>query len=387
MKKINFIVLSLFTCALFNPILAQTNNPNCAILNIKHVGQTSSYSSEIIGNITRREFSKLGIYEILYAQDIEPLISNEGKNGQNPFDCYSKQCLTNIGKKVGVEKMLSGQIEELKDGTIISFRIIDVKNNKVENSITKEFLKLEDQLKNMIIITLREMMGLENDKELERLLIKEFSRESYINNNGINSLNLSGTRMGVVTLLGSNKEIIKLPESQGGFDASPFFFNFGYQFEKQYLNQGRIQGLFEFIPSVTGLEQGLFIPSLTVLHGIRDNKSGFEFAFGPTFGVTPIATGYYDNDNEWNLEAEWDNQQPFNPTDTVSTPNPYPIETRLDSRGEYQLSTGFLIGMGFSLKSGNINIPINIYTVFQKKSLRTGISIGLNNSKKTRTYF
>ena len=56
-----------------------------------------------------------------------------------------------------------------------------------------------------------------------------------------------------------------------------FVTQFGYQFETQYLNQGRVQGLFEFIPTITGLEQGLILPSMTVLHGLRDNKTGIEF--------------------------------------------------------------------------------------------------------------
>jgi hypothetical protein len=178
---------------------------------------------------------------------------------------------------------------------------------------------------------------------------------------------------------------MKLSESEGGFESAPIFFNFGYQFESQYLNQGRVQGLFEFIPSVTGLEQGLTIPSLTILHGIRDNHTGFEFAFGPTFGFAPYASGYYDDNNKWNLEHEWEEQQ-YNPNDTNQQilPNPYQIVKRLDSRGEYELTTGFLIGLGFSIKSGTINIPVNFYTVLQQKSMRAGISLGINARKNKR---
>lgn len=384
MKTPNFILLAII-CFFISSLNAQSNKPNCAVLNINQVG-VFNYSSEILGNITRREFSKLGIYEILYAQDIKPLISGNNPNDTSPFDCYSKQCLVESGKKIGADKMLSGQIEQMKDAIIISFRVIDVNSNSVEASTTKEFLNFNDQLKNMIILTLNEMMGLENDKELEDLLIKKFSRENYINNKGINRLNLSGTRMGIVTMLGSNKKIIKLPEAQGGFDAIPVFFNFGYQFESQYLNQGRVQGLFEFIPSITGLEQGMAMPSITILHGIRDNISGFEFAFGPTFSFAPSASGYYDENNKWHLEKEWVESQ-YIPNDTAQqeiAPNPYNIVTRLDSRGEYSLTTGFLIGMGFSIKSGEINIPVNLYTVLQKNSMRAGISIGINARKNRK---
>lgn len=364
---------------------AQTDKPNCAILNIKQVG-VFNYSSEILGNITRREFSKLDIYEILYSEDIKYITNNDSLSNPKPFECYSKQCLVRTGKVLDADKMLSGQVEQMRDAIIISFRIIDVKNNTIEYSATKEFLNINNQLKNMIILTLREMMGMEVDKELEDLLVKKFSRENYINNSGINRLNLSGTRMGVVYMFGSNSEIIKKSEGEGGFEAEPVFFNFGYQFESQYLNQGRVQGLFEFIPSITGLEQGLAMPSITILHGIRDNKSGFEFAFGPSFGMAPIASGYYDSNDKWHLESEWNEQQVNILDSNIIEPaaNPYPIVTRLDNRGKYQLTTGFLIGMGFSIKSGEINIPVNIYTVLQKRSMRAGISLGINARKRKK---
>jgi len=379
MKKIHFLTLLLISC-FTSKLKAQVQQPNCAILNIRYTGYSNQQSSQLLGNLTRREFSKLDVYQILYAEDIKPLIkTDEGE--PKPFDCYSKQCLVRLGKKIESDKMLSGQVEHLRDAIIISFRIINVKTNRIENSITKEFLNLEDQMKNMVIITLREMMGLENDKDLEKLLVKKFSRENYINNQGVNSLNLSGTRIGTAALIGSNRDIIRLPESEGGFDATPIFFNFGYQFEKQYLNQGRLQGLFEFIPSITGLEQGLFIPSLSILHGIRDNKTGFEFAFGPSIGVIQTAQGFFNENNEWRLASEF--QAPENPDGSISSEeNPFPIVTRLDSRGDFKLTAGFLLGVGFSLKSGDINIPVNLFSVFQKDALRVGISFGINNSRR-----
>ena len=54
----------------------------------------------------------------------------------------------------------------------------------------------------------------------------------------------------------------------GGFDAYPAMFQFGYQFEKQYLNEGNFQALFEFIPMISGLEQNTFIPSFTLMNGL-----------------------------------------------------------------------------------------------------------------------
>ena len=372
MKKIRTII-AITTLAFSSNFYAQTNlKQTCAVLDIDIVGSTTLTPSTA-GNLTRRELSNLGIYEVAYHQDIEDVIK---KNKINLAECYSISCLIEAGKSINTDKVLSGYIERAAGNIIISFREIEVKTGNITRSKSKEYQDLPEQIKNMVILTLKEMYDYtgtmqeqETDKEMIKLLAQDMSRDSYINNNGNKRLNLSGTRMGFVTILGDNKDILKAPEAEGGFDASPTMFQFGYQFETQYLNSGRLQGLFEFIPSVTGLEQGLFLPSMTILHGIRDNKTGIEFAFGPTVGLIKKVNGYYD-DGVWHLQKEWN--------DTANA-NPNPIISRLDSRGEITLNPGFVIAAGFSIKSGSLNVPVNAFAVMQKKAFRVGISFGINS--------
>ena len=139
MKTVNLILLTHFL--LFSNLKAPTEKPNCAVLNINQVG-VYNYSSEIIGNITRREFSKLGMYEILYAQDIKPLVE-DGDN--NPFECYSKQCLIESGKKIGASKMLSGQIEQMKDAKT---------TGKAAKKMTVSYLKNSNKGRMLVSLTL-----------------------------------------------------------------------------------------------------------------------------------------------------------------------------------------------------------------------------------------
>lgn len=348
--------------------------PTCTVLNIQVKGDQMVSSSEA-GNITRHLMNKINVYTVTYDQDINYVLKEESSDlGKNStYDCYSIQCLEEVGKLLKSDKMLSGYVERIRGNIIVSFREFDVESSKITNSISREYKDIPTELKNMVLLTLQEMYGVEREKQLIDYLTQINSREGVPNNPDVKRLNHSGVRMGVVHILGDNGEILKRPTGQGGYDASATLFQFGYQFETQYLNQGRVQGLFEFIPTITGLEQGLFLPSLTVLHGLRDNKSGLEFAFGPTFGVSRVAKGFFDND-EWKLRTEWDKEGS----------NPNPIVTRLDSRGNVTLNAGFLFGVGFSFKSGDLNIPVNLFTVMQKKSFRVGVSFGFNakgNSK------
>ncbi len=342
--------------------------PSCTVLNIQAKGEQMVSSAEA-GNITRHLMNKLSVYTIMYDQDINYALTQKstGLGEKITYDCYSIQCLEKAGKLLNSDKMLSGYIERIRGNIIVSFREFDLSSTKITNSISREYKDIPAESKNMILLTLQEMYGIEREKQMIDYLTQINSREGVPNNPNVKRLNHSGVRMGVVHILGENGDILKKPREQGGYDASATLFQFGYQFETQYLNQGRVQGLFEFIPTITGLEQGLFLPSLTVLHGLRDNKSGLEFAFGPTFGFSRVSKGYFD-DNQWKLRTEWDQEGD----------NPNPIVTRLDSRGNVTLNAGFLFGVGFSLKSGDLNIPINLFTVMQKKSFRVGLSFGFN---------
>ena len=135
------------------------------------------------------------------------------------------------------------------------------------------------QVQSMISITLKKMFDVEVAQDIYDKLTKPFDYENAINTPEATKLNLNGPRMGVVLFSGEVADIYKAPKSSGGLDAVPVLFQFGYQFEVNYINEGNFQALFEFIPLITGLDQGLFIPSLTLLNGLRSSRNGLEFCF------------------------------------------------------------------------------------------------------------
>ena len=181
---------------------------------------------------------------------------------------------------------------------------------------------------------------------------------------------LNGPRMGATFFTGEQAKRIKAPNSLGGADAIPLMFQFGYQFETSYLNQGGLQALFEFIPIVTGLDQGLIIPSVTVLHGLRSNRSGYEFAFGPSVSLTTVGEGFYMENGDWTLLKDW---QLANPDGTAPA-----TVNRFDTRGKPSLTSSFVFAFGKSFKSGRMNIPINVFAIPNKNGTRFGLSLGFN---------
>lgn len=282
--------------------------------------------------------------------------------------CKTNQCLVGYGKKMKAEKVLFGYLENLGDKMVVSFQLFDVKTEMVEKNLVKEFLNISAESGRMIEITLNEMFGIPNQQEIVTKLTKKDDFENTINSPYKVRLRADGPRMGFTHFTGENGAILKDKVSNGGYNVLPTLFQFGYQFEKQYLNEGNFQALAEFIPMVTGFDQGLFIPSFTLMNGLRSNKSGWEIAFGPTFSVANKAYGYY-KDGVWTI-ADGET-----PADAV-------IEERMDKRGVTKLNTSFVIAAGKTIKSGKLNLPINIYVVPSRTGVRYGISFGFNSKNR-----
>ena len=338
--------------------------PNMAVVSLDSKIKGVSHGS--LGNITRNELVKLDLFNVFQRYDLEEALANKGIEDAQ---CFTKSCLLDIGQQVGADIMLSGSVERYSSHIIVSLRTLDVERKAMDLNIVVEYLDLEDHLPSMIGLTLRKMFGLTVDEELLRKLTDAHDYSSSVNVPDVTRLSLSGPRMGLVTILGKDGDILTGDKQSGGYDAWPILTQFGYQFEVSYLNAGSVQALFEFVPMISGLEQGLFIPNVSILHGIRSNISGLEFAFGPIFSLTKKAKGFY-YEGQWHLESdEWrpGNEEVF-------------IEKRLDRRGKLNLDTGLVLSVGKSFKSGKVNFPVNIVSVLKKSGIRIGLSFGFNSA-------
>ena len=96
------------------------------------------------------------------------------------------------------------------------------------------------------------------------------------------TVNLAGPRFGGTFL---SEGVVKKLETSSGTEINPFVTQFGWQFEKQfYAPKSGPTALTEAVVLLGGMEQGIVIPSLSWLVGLR-TREGAEFAIGPN--ITP----------------------------------------------------------------------------------------------------
>ncbi len=367
MKTQNFFFsLCLFVAInMINVMKSVQAQEKLAVMNI--YTNLSGYNAVSMGNLYRIQMAKYNQYSVIDRWDMNTLISEKKINA----DCNNTQCLTEIGKVIGATNMVTGSVESYSNNTImITIRLIDVDSAKAVKTVITDYIYNPKEIVAMIDLSVRELLGMSVDVNLKTKLT---DKNAFASSQNVRSgrLNASGPRIGMTVLTGDFAKTMQRPQQLGGFDGYPAMFQFGYQMEAQYLNEGAFQALFEFIPMISGLDQSLFIPSFTLMNGLRNNRNGWEFAFGPTIVLNKTAKGYF-SEGEWHLASDWND----------SIPNPNYIVSRTDSRGDYQLSSGFVFAFGKTFKSGNLNIPINMYVIPSKEGIRFGASFGYNSKNR-----
>ena len=99
---------------------------------------------------------------------------------------------------------------------------------------------------------------------------------------------LSGPRMGFTVLSPKTLDYA----SSEGLDIQPFITQFGWQFERRFFSTPNgPEGVFAFVPLLGGAEQGVLIPSLSWLTGLR-TASGMEFAAGPNVTLSGVGIAF-----------------------------------------------------------------------------------------------
>ena len=125
---------------------------------------------------------------------------------------------------------------------------------------------------------------------------------------------LSGPRVGAtVVTAGSASDFIQndlmMPGDDGwGNSSTALITQYGWQLETRFIESEEVSGLVEWVFLVGGMERGLFLPSVSSLFGMRA-KSGFEGAIGPNLSLTGV---------------------------------------------------GMVLALGYTFKTGNLNVPINL---------------------------
>ena len=121
--------------------------PTIAVLNIATKGLVQD--AQAMGYLVRLELEKTGVYSVMDRYEVADVVAKA------PFSvdsCFSKTCLVDIGRHLGVAKMMSGSAERFGEKIVITLRLIDVASGTIEKSEATEYLNLPEVQK-MVVMT------------------------------------------------------------------------------------------------------------------------------------------------------------------------------------------------------------------------------------------
>ncbi|MEX2484424.1 MAG: hypothetical protein WED10_07690 [Brumimicrobium sp.] len=338
-------------------------------------------SREIVAKLIQIELIKLDMYKVYDEFDIQ-----EGVDSDERFtkDCYGKNCLIDLGKAVGVDYIVSTSLLGFGGKTVISIKIIDISTGNIVKNDVKEFIEDKSKVQRMLQVLIRQIHNIEMHPEVVARITHD---DQPIIKKNVGRVNNSGPRVGYSLLTGDLKEFAERPESQGGLDIYPGVSMIGYQIEKQYIGTENFSALGELMFTVSGLEQGVAIPSITVMNGLRFGKAGWEFAFGPGFGIKRMSKGFYDEQGLYGRAGDYWTEREFNdsehynydPETGEETEPAYDITKNTDNRGDiWSVNTRWVMAVGRTFRAGGLNIPVNVFYSSMKNSGMVGLSVGFN---------
>ena len=139
---------------------------------------------------------------------------------------------------------------------------------------------------------------------------------------------LSGPRFGVTVL---SDGIVEKLRDDSDIDVGSLVTQFGWQFEKRFASgDNGLTPVTEWVLLLGGLEQGVALPSLTWLAGLR-TRNGTEFGVGPN--LTPVGVA-------------------------------------------------LAVAAGVTLRSGSLNFPVNLAVVPSKSGVRVSVLTGFNMRRR-----
>jgi hypothetical protein len=344
-----------------------------ALPNIENI----EVSREIVAKLIQIELIKIETYKVYDEFDMQEAMQQNKKFEEN---CYGKNCLTELGKQIKADYILSSSLLSFGNRIVVTMKIMDIHTTEVVKTNVMEFVDQKDEIQRMMRMLIRHM----HDIAVHPETMSKIAHDSKpVVKTDVYEIDNTGPRIGYSLFSGELHEFATRDSRQGGLDIFPGATLIGYQFEKQYIGTENFSALGEILVTVSGLEQGVAIPSITLMHGIRFGKGGWELAFGPGFGLAQKSEGFFDTEGVYGNQGKyWTLNEFQNSTfyDSEIMNDPaYEVDEYLDNRSNtFRLNTRFVLAAGRTFQMGALNVPVNIFYSNMRNSGMIGLSVGFN---------
>jgi hypothetical protein len=128
---------------------------NIAVLDMKSMG-VGDHVAQLLTEKLRSEFFSTGTYNVMNREDMSKVMTE--RDFQRSEECDTPECFAEIGRMLGVEKIVTGSIGKLGSTYSLTLKQIDIESSKNEKIINLSEKCEEDHLFKMITDASRQLM-------------------------------------------------------------------------------------------------------------------------------------------------------------------------------------------------------------------------------------
>lgn len=131
--KISYTLLLIFSLFLIVP---GQQKDKIAILTLKNSNGVSVGETEIISDRLRNDFFKTGRVDVMERDQMQSILKEQGL--QQSGLCTDEGCMVELGKMLGVKRLIAGSIGRLGSLYLLNVRSIDVSTGKIDCAVTDD---------------------------------------------------------------------------------------------------------------------------------------------------------------------------------------------------------------------------------------------------------
>ena len=150
-KSVSLSLIFTFLFSILRPdlILAQSQPTSgsskifLAVMELDNRGGLSSSECSLLSDSIRQELFSTGKYRIVDRKNMDQILKEQGFQLS---DCTSQECAVQVGKLLGVEKMVVGSIGKLGQKFMLNLQLLSVETGEIESMASDECLCTVEKL-------------------------------------------------------------------------------------------------------------------------------------------------------------------------------------------------------------------------------------------------
>lgn len=158
LRKLLFKVSSVFLIVLsLMPSAFAQKKISVALLDLTVSNDLQQSISSVLSNIVRQEFLKSESYQILDRNNMATILKEQDFILSE--NCSGKECAVEVGKLLGVQKMIYGSIGTLGKKYIINLQMVDIETGKIEKIENENHVGAIEDLDASMVKISRRLIG------------------------------------------------------------------------------------------------------------------------------------------------------------------------------------------------------------------------------------